>query len=417
MINPYKVVKDLGFYRLAGTKGEQKATEVITGYLSGLGLKYKLEKFRLNTFDPGTAELFCKDQKFEARPYGLNENITIEGELVYLNSTEILNHNKGAYKNKIIISSGFSRQLATSLQKAGVKGYIRIGNPGREVSSLSHRQRSYKDGYVPSMAVKHETGEKLIRMDGQNIKINIEQKVIKGTAANIIVDIPGKGKDETLTVVVAHYDSVANCVGASDNAGGTAVLLKLAEYFSKNTPSRDLRLIFFSGEELGLLGSQDYVEKHSNEIVDRVGLVLNVDVAGDPVGIDIANIIGTEQLLGYFKGISQEVGVYFNTKLEIYSSDCMPFTVYEIPSVNIARVAGKASFNIHTENDAVRFVKRPGLDNPVKASLNLLKRVLNAEIYPVEREIDKKLKDKILKYLWNLNYDEPKLKWEEKYKK
>jgi len=46
-----------------------------------------------------------------------------------------------------------------------------------------------------------------------------------------------------------------------------------------------------------------------------------------------------------------------------------------------------------------------------------LKRLLNAGIYPVEREISDKLKDKILKYLWNLNYQEPELKWEKKYKR
>jgi len=343
--------------------------------------------------------------------------MSIKGELVYLNSTEILKHNKGAYKNKIIISSGFSRQLATLLKRSEVSGYIRIGNPGREVSSLSHRQRSFKEGYVPSVTVKHETGEKLIKLHGRDIEIIIDQQVKEKTANNIIVDIEGSGKDETLTLAVAHYDSVANCVGASDNAGGSAVLLKAAEYFAKKTPLRDLRIIFFSGEELGLLGSQDYVEKHSEEIIDRVGLVLNVDVAGDPVGIDIANVIGTERLMGYFKGISQEIGIYFNSKLDIYSSDSMPFTVHEIPSINLARVAGKASFHIHTENDAVRYVNRPGLDNPVSASLNLVKRVLNAGIYPVDKEIDDKLKDKILKYLWNLNYEEPELKWEKKYKK
>lgn len=417
MINPYKVVKDLGFERLAGSSGEAKARQVITGYLKQLDLKYALEEFELVSFAPGEAEIYCQGVSFAARPYGLNESMELKGELVYLNDPEILKRNRGICRDKIVISSAFSRQLTPILQAAGIKAFIRIGNPGREVSSLSHRQKSFKEGYVPSLTVKHEIGEKLIRKQGQEITIKIKQAIRKGTAKNIVVNITGKGQDETLTIVTAHYDSVAKCVGASDNAGGTAVLIKVAEYFTRQQPERDLRIIFFSGEELGLLGSQNYVNVHADEIKSRAGLVLNVDVAGDPVGLDVANIIGTEQLRGYFTGISQEMGIFYKTKLEIYSSDSMPFTRYEIPSVNLARVAGKASFHIHTENDAVRFVKKPGLDNPVKASLNFLKRVLNAKFYPVDREIDSSLKDKIMKYLWNLNYTEPELDWEKKYKR
>jgi len=417
MINPYKVVKELDFERLAGTEGEKKAIVTITDYIKKIGLEYKLEEFPLHTFIPGTAEIICGQKSFTARPYGLNENISLTGELVYLNNTDALKQNRGMCKNKIVINSSFSRQLAPLLKSAGVKGFIRIGNPGREVSSLSHRQNSLQEGYVPSVTVKHEIGEKLIKLQGREITVNIEQEIKESTAKNIIVDIVGSGKDDTQTICTAHYDSVAKCTGASDNAGGTAVLLKVAEYFSTHRPSRNLRIIFFSGEELGLLGSQNYVESHTEEIKERLGLVLNVDVAGDPVGLDVANIIGTDLLRGYFSGISQEIGIFYKTKLDIYSSDSMPFTRYEIPSVNLARVAGKASFHIHTENDAVRFVKKPGLDNPVKASINLLNRVLNAEIYPVEKAINDSLKDKILKYLWNLNYLEPELEWEKKYKK
>jgi len=64
-------------------------------------------------------------------------------------------------------------------------------------------------------------------------------------ANNIVVDIKGKGIDDNLTLVVAHYDSVARCAGSSDNGGGTVTLLKVAEYFSRNQPDRDLRIVSF----------------------------------------------------------------------------------------------------------------------------------------------------------------------------
>ena len=89
MINPYKIIKDLGFERLAGTSGEAKAVKVITDYIQQLELPYKLEEFKLNTFEPGHAEIICKAGKFPARPYGLNESMQISGQLVYLNDPDI----------------------------------------------------------------------------------------------------------------------------------------------------------------------------------------------------------------------------------------------------------------------------------------------------------------------------------------
>ena len=43
MINPYKVVKEIGFERLAGSEGEKKAIKILSGYIKELGLKHKLE--------------------------------------------------------------------------------------------------------------------------------------------------------------------------------------------------------------------------------------------------------------------------------------------------------------------------------------------------------------------------------------
>ena len=384
MLNAYKVIKELGFERLAGTDGERKAIKILSKYIDLLGLTPELESFDLITFTPGDAKIFIEGKEFPAVPYGLNENATIEGEFIYLDNQEVINCNKGAFKGKIVMSYGFSRKLALDLKAGEVAAYIGIGRPGREANMSSHRQKSSEDGYVHSVNIKHEIGEKLLKFSGKKAKIEIVQNVKKQKAQNIVVDIKGKGKDENVTLAVGHYDSVARCAGSSDNAGGTVTLLKIAEYFSKNQPERDLRIIFFSGEELGLLGSQAYAKKHKKELETKIGLVVNVDVSGDPVGLDSANVIGTKELLGYFDGITKEIGVVFHNKLDLYSSDCIPFSVYEIPSVNIARSSGKANFFIHTPDDIPKYVSQRGLDNTINASLNLLKKVLNAKVYPIK---------------------------------
>ena len=417
MLNPYKVIKEIGFERLAGTDGEKKAIEILTSYIKSFGLKARLESFDLVSFEPGKATLTVEGKEFEIQPFGLNEDTAISADLLYLDNPDVIIYNKAAFKGKIILSYGYSRNLMQALKENEVAAYIAVGNPERKAPSWSHRQKSFKDGYVASATIKHEDGIKLMKYSEKKAKLKIIQTVKNLKANNIVVDIKGKGIDNNLTLVVAHYDSVALCAGSSDNGGGTVTLLKVAEYFSRNQPERDLRIVFFSGEELGLLGSQAFVKKHLKELEKRAGLVVNVDVSGDAIGFDTTMVLGTKELLGYFDGVTKELGIAFKTSLSIFSSDCMPFSVYEIPSVNISRRGGKGNFYIHTPDDIPKHVTRQGFENTIKATINFLDKVLNAKIYPVKKEIDECLKEKIEKYLWNLTLEKPELHWKPKYKK
>lgn len=417
MLNPVKIIKELDFVRLSGTAGEKEAVEIICKYLRDLGYTPVIEKFKLHSFEPGTAEIIVEGRSLAATPYGLNENVEISGELVWLDSIDMVRLNRGAYKGKIVMSYGFSRGIATLLKEYEVAGYINVGGPYRKATSLSHRQSSFESGYTHSVSVDHDTAIKLKKYNGKIVQMKIEQKVMQSEGHNIVVDIPGAGLDNTLTLAGGHLDSVAHSPGASDNGGGIVTLLKIAEYFRTHKLQRDLRLVFFGGEELGLLGSQNYVKDHLEELKARLGLMLNIDVSGDAIGTDAVQVIGTNFLLGYVDGLIKETGYMFQRRLDIYSSDCMPFSVYEFPSVNLARFGGKASRLIHTDGDNVRNVSREGYESCIRAAIHLLERIANAGVYPVDREIDSSLREKIEKYIWNLTYEEPKLEWTEKYKK
>lgn len=416
MLNPLQVIKSLDFERLSGTAGEKKAVEIICTYLKEQGWTPEIEKFGLNTFDAGTAKLIIEGKEFSATPYGLNKDTEVEGELVWLDNAGMVAQNRGGYRNKIVMAYGYTRNIASKLKENGIKGYINVGKPGRNATSLSHRQATYKDGYVDSVMVSHEVGIKLKRYTGKKLKLVIKQKVYESQGHNIVVDIPGRGLDETLTIAGGHLDSVAHSPGASDNGGGIVTLLKIAERFKRNELKRDLRIVFFGGEELGLLGSQAYVKSHLEELKTRLGLMINIDVSGDAMGIDSVAVIGTKELLGYMDGLIKETGYMFQRRLDIYSSDSMPFSVHEFPSVNLARFGGKASQMIHTSGDNYRNVSRDGYTSCIKASIYLIQRILNAGVYPIDRKIDSSLREKIEKYIWALNFEAPKLEWEPNYK-
>jgi aminopeptidase YwaD len=67
--------------------------------------------------------------------------------------------------------------------------------------------------------------------------------------------------------------------GADDNASGTAAVMELARLLSRHPPRRSVVFVTFSGEELGLLGSQRFVDR-SPVPIDRVVAMLNFDMVG-----------------------------------------------------------------------------------------------------------------------------------------
>ncbi len=72
-------------------------------------------------------------------------------------------------------------------------------------------------------------------------------------------------------------DAIRN--GADDNASGSAVVLELARLLAANPPRRSVLLVHFSGEELGLLGSQYFVE-HLPVPIENVVAMINFDMVG-----------------------------------------------------------------------------------------------------------------------------------------
>jgi hypothetical protein len=99
-------------------------------------------------------------------------------------------------------------------------------------------------------------------------------------------------RDEYI-VVGAHFDHLgrgafgaldpdsAHAIhnGADDNASGTAAMLELARIFSRRPAARSIIFAAFSGEELGLLGSEHLVN-HFPVPLDRVRAMVNFDMVG-----------------------------------------------------------------------------------------------------------------------------------------
>jgi aminopeptidase YwaD len=123
------------------------------------------------------------------------------------------------------------------------------------------------------------------------IRISFQSKFISDFACkNIIACLPGtKKKAKECLVFSAHYDHLgmlgnkAYFPGASDNASGVSMLLSLANYFKDHRPEMPVYFIFFSGEEVGLLGSKYFVS-HPTIALNKIHTLINIDIMGSAEG-------------------------------------------------------------------------------------------------------------------------------------
>jgi Zn-dependent M28 family amino/carboxypeptidase len=101
------------------------------------------------------------------------------------------------------------------------------------------------------------------------------------TDFNVIAELPGKNEDNVV-MAGAHLDSVIEGPGINDNGSGSAALLETALMMAKLKPENTVRFAWWAAEEIGLLGSTDYVEGLSQAERDRIALYLNYDMVGSP---------------------------------------------------------------------------------------------------------------------------------------
>lgn len=113
---------------------------------------------------------------------------------------------------------------------------------------------------------------------------SIESDIDTGNHYNVVGKISGYKNPEKLVIISGHYDTIMS--GAfCDNGAGTAGVIELAKVFAEAVeeglyrPRYTLLFIAFAAEELGLVGSINYVKQHKNEMANIIA-VLNLDCIG-----------------------------------------------------------------------------------------------------------------------------------------
>jgi Zn-dependent M28 family amino/carboxypeptidase len=129
--------------------------------------------------------------------------------------------------------------------------------------------------------------------DSVRLTLDVRIETERATVNNVLAYLPGKSDEYVIIgahydhLGYGHYDSLAPAQigqihpGADDNASGTAGVLELARLFAplKGQLPRGILFASFAGEELGLLGSADWVKEPTRPLGKAVAM-LNMDMIG-----------------------------------------------------------------------------------------------------------------------------------------
>lgn len=228
------------------------------------------------------------------------------------------------------------------------------------------------------------------------LQLEGNSKYYEALEYNVVAMLPGKSKPEEVVVFSAHYDhegalpgkkkdNIMN--GANDNSSGTTALLLLADYYAKRKDNeRTLLFCAFSGEELGLIGSLNFVSYIDPE---KIIAGVNLEMIGVPqYGAKKVFITGEKysSLPQLLKSELELVGISVikepdEEKMLFQRSDNFPFAEKGIPAHTIM-ASDDDDDCYHQPCDEIQRIDIPNMTVLIKAVAAATQKLVSGEDTP-----------------------------------
>ena len=326
--------------REAGSDGERAAAAYIEGVLAASGYETTVESFTAATRIDSSVAVTAGGAS--VRPFMMRGSATGEatGRLVYGGLGAAADLATLDLEGAVLLVERGVLPFGEKARNAEAAGVVALLIANHEDSPYSGTLGDVGAG-IPVVAIRQAEGEMLRSLADGGVELMVRAGIeeIEVDSQNVV----GRQGEQCEVYLGAHYDSVPAGPGANDNASGTALLLEIARVQRAD----GLCVVAFGAEEIGLFGSQAFVDEHD---VSGARLMLNFDMAGRLDGPMIVGDAGlTEELLDALAaagGFPIEAGVF----PPFASSDHVSFSEVGVPSVTITSGDDPA---IHTSEDEV----------------------------------------------------------------
>ena len=248
-------------------------------------------------------------------------------------------------------------EMLDAARKSGASAIFFLSSRPRD---LLYRHQVSLDGTMsalPMALIAREDGLRLARLleRGRALTVALELKNRVGgpwRPQNVVADIRGSRKPEEIVLLGAHLDSWELGTGALDNGVNCALVVEVARALAAGArPSRTVRLVLFTGEEFGLLGSRGYVAAHRGEMDRHVAAVIHD--------------IGDGRITGYYDNGRPEIVPTLSSLLEpvaawgsrsfsdeaLLGTDNFDFLLEGVPNLVANQEADRYLPDYHAESD------------------------------------------------------------------
>jgi Zn-dependent M28 family amino/carboxypeptidase len=246
----------------------------------------------------------------------------------------------------------FARK-AENAAAAGATGVIIFnqGNiPEREGLIVGTLGQFYSGG-IPVVGTTYALGVEWASTP--DLVLSMEVNVFDGvsTTRNVFAELPGKNAGNVV-MAGAHLDAVPAGPGINDNGSGSAAILETAIQMSKVKPQNTVRFAWWGAEELGLIGSNYYVNTLPFDELQKIALYLNFDMIGSPnyvhfiydgdnsEGFAFGGVAEAAAIEDVFEDFYSERGVPFKKTSPLIGSDQRAFYLSNIPVGGLFTGAG-----------------------------------------------------------------------------
>ena len=200
---------------------------------------------------------------------------------------------------------------------------------------------------IPVLGVTEATGEALADAAAARKQVHISTRTAVETrsSVNVIGETPG-GDADHVVMLGGHLDSVVDGPGINDDGSGTMTVLEIARELAAQlgkgggtlAPAWKVRVGFWTGEEIGLLGSTSWVGRSGAPPLSSIAVYLNLDMLGSPNGgrfvYDGATTTRPAQsgvVSQLFVRALEEKGLVWQS-VSVGSSDNVPFDQFGVPT-------------------------------------------------------------------------------------
>lgn len=241
----------------------------------------------------------------------VGKTVTIKEDVTYLSDDALEGRQTGS-DGEIAAAEYIAKRFKNlGLKEKGTKGYL--------------QPFTFKPKTNPHQKVNYQVKEGDSTIIGTNvvgfINNNAENTIIIGAH----YDHLGYGTEGSL-----HRGEKAIHNGADDNASGVSVMLNLAEKLKNKNINNNYLFIAFSGEEMGLLGS-NYFVKNATIDTKKANYMVNMDMVGRLKADSTLAVygVGTSPILKQtlkahntsFKLVQKESGIGPSDHTSFYNAD------------------------------------------------------------------------------------------------